>query len=432
MGAFVAKSSQCGMKIGVVGGGIAGLAAAWLLAPSHQVVLLEAADALGGHAANVVVEVDGTPLVVTPGATHLLGVGRYPLAHRLLHALGVATEALPASLSVAGEEGALRWTTSLGDARAAGLGPVVMADAAAGWARLLAAGWRLEASGDWGVTWRQFTRALRVPGGFVEEIGEPVVAGFFGVRPSEMGELSARALLAYLVRPLPGPRSWKPGRPVTVRGGTGRLVEALAGELRATCDVRTGVPVESVAAEGGRVVLHHTQGSEVLDAAVVATPPWQAATIVGAPAPERMAALVATPTEIAVHVDQAPWSRGGSRGPVVLAGPDRAQLSTVAGCAGGVQLRRSWVTWGGPEPAGVLWRGRFRHVAPSPALFDLQRSVAAWQGTDRRWLAGSWTIDVDSLESALHSALLAAEGIDRAAPRVRWLRCGITPTTKGA
>ena len=47
------------MKIAVVGSGISGLSAAWLLNGSHQVTLYEAAGYLGGHTNTVDVSLDG-------------------------------------------------------------------------------------------------------------------------------------------------------------------------------------------------------------------------------------------------------------------------------------------------------------------------------------------------------------------------------------
>src|SRR5690606_21177711 len=46
-------------RIAVVGGGIAGLASAWLLAREHRVTLFEAASYVGGHSNTVDIEVDG-------------------------------------------------------------------------------------------------------------------------------------------------------------------------------------------------------------------------------------------------------------------------------------------------------------------------------------------------------------------------------------
>ena len=47
------------MKIAVVGAGISGLSAAWLLKRQHEVTLFEAGDYIGGHTHTVDVEVDG-------------------------------------------------------------------------------------------------------------------------------------------------------------------------------------------------------------------------------------------------------------------------------------------------------------------------------------------------------------------------------------
>ena len=43
----------CPQRIAIIGGGISGLAAAYLLAPQHSVTLYEAAPRLGGHARTV-------------------------------------------------------------------------------------------------------------------------------------------------------------------------------------------------------------------------------------------------------------------------------------------------------------------------------------------------------------------------------------------
>ena len=55
------------MKIAVVGSGIAGLSAAWLLAKTHQVTVFEAADYAGGHSNTVDVSLDGLTAPVDTG-----------------------------------------------------------------------------------------------------------------------------------------------------------------------------------------------------------------------------------------------------------------------------------------------------------------------------------------------------------------------------
>lgn len=55
------------MKIAVVGSGIAGLSAAWLLAKTHQVTVFEAAHYAGGHSNTVDVELEGINYPVDTG-----------------------------------------------------------------------------------------------------------------------------------------------------------------------------------------------------------------------------------------------------------------------------------------------------------------------------------------------------------------------------
>jgi len=50
---------RANMRIGIIGGGAAGLAAAWLLEHDHDVTHFEKDDRLGGHAHTVDIEVDG-------------------------------------------------------------------------------------------------------------------------------------------------------------------------------------------------------------------------------------------------------------------------------------------------------------------------------------------------------------------------------------
>ena len=54
-------------RIAVVGGGVAGLSAAWLLSRKHEVTLYEKEDWLGGHAHTVDVETPGGRLAVDTG-----------------------------------------------------------------------------------------------------------------------------------------------------------------------------------------------------------------------------------------------------------------------------------------------------------------------------------------------------------------------------
>ena len=79
-------------KIAVIGAGIAGLSAAWMLRDQHDVVLFEAEARPGGHADTQTVVVDGETINVDTGFI-VYNTRNYPNLTALFAELGVATQA---------------------------------------------------------------------------------------------------------------------------------------------------------------------------------------------------------------------------------------------------------------------------------------------------------------------------------------------------
>ncbi len=82
-------------RIAVIGGGISGMAAAWLLAPGDSVTLFEAAPRLGGHARTVIAGRNGDQPVDT--GFIVFNHANYPNLTAMFDALGVPTA--PSSMS---------------------------------------------------------------------------------------------------------------------------------------------------------------------------------------------------------------------------------------------------------------------------------------------------------------------------------------------
>ncbi|WPP46571.1 NAD(P)/FAD-dependent oxidoreductase [Pseudomonas sp. AN-1] len=87
------------MKIAIIGSGIAGLTAAYLLNRRHEITLFEASDWIGGHTHTVDVQLDGRDYAIDTGFI-VFNDWTYPNFIRLLERLGVASRPTEMSFSV--------------------------------------------------------------------------------------------------------------------------------------------------------------------------------------------------------------------------------------------------------------------------------------------------------------------------------------------
>jgi uncharacterized protein len=99
------------LKIAVVGSGIAGLGAAWLLAKRHDVTVIERADRLGGHSHTVDVVDGGAACPVDMGFI-VYNTASYPNLIALFDTLDVATAPTNMSFAVSRNNGAYEYSGS--------------------------------------------------------------------------------------------------------------------------------------------------------------------------------------------------------------------------------------------------------------------------------------------------------------------------------
>jgi uncharacterized protein len=97
------------LKVAVVGTGISGLSAAWLLSPRHDVTVYEQADRIGGHSNTVVASVGGRKIPVDTGFI-VFNRSAYPNLSALFHRLAVPTQISDMSLAVSLGDGDLEYS----------------------------------------------------------------------------------------------------------------------------------------------------------------------------------------------------------------------------------------------------------------------------------------------------------------------------------
>ncbi len=247
------------MRIAVVGAGIAGLSAAWLLSQRHRVTLYEAAPRLGGHTNTVDVTLDG--------ATHPVDTGflvfndrTYPNLTALFAHLGVETAAsemcfavslLDRDLEWAGESLATVFAQKRNLARPAFWG--MLADIL----RFNREATRAATSAaDGGPTLGEFLRAGRYGKAFRDWYLLPMAAAIWSCPTRVMLDYPlatfARFCHNHGLLQVEGRPQWR-----TVQGGAREYVRRIAATLS---DVRLGTPVRAIDATARPLPRRHRCG----------------------------------------------------------------------------------------------------------------------------------------------------------------------------
>ena len=99
------------MRIAVIGAGVAGIGAAWLLSPQNSVDVYESEDRLGGHAYTVDLTVDGTTFPADSGF-QVFNTRTYPNLIRFFDILGIEWTETDMSFSVQVGTEHIEWSGS--------------------------------------------------------------------------------------------------------------------------------------------------------------------------------------------------------------------------------------------------------------------------------------------------------------------------------
>lgn len=280
-----------GRAIAVIGGGISGLTAAYVLSRSDRVTLFEADTRLGGHADTHLVRSQGAEIPVDTGFI-VYNERTYPLLSRLLSDLGVSTQESEMSMSIncvgcgvsyAGKRGPRG--LAAGVPRGGGRYLRLLAEVP----RFHRAARRVLASTELAsLSFGEFLRAEGFSRYFVEHFAIPLVAAVWSCPAATALRYPAGYLFTFLANhgmlSISGSPQWR-----TVLGGAHSYVRRVAAQV---AEVRLGTLVRSVR--------RYPDGTEVrdefdvvsrFDAVVISTHADQALRLLDPPTPNEQQVL---------------------------------------------------------------------------------------------------------------------------------------------
>jgi predicted NAD/FAD-binding protein len=409
------------MKIAVVGSGIAGLGAAWLLSRQHEVVLFESEARLGGHTHTHHVQQAGRDYAVDSGFI-VFNDGNYPLLTKMFQQLGVSSQETTMSFGVKDARNGLEYNAASFDTLFCQRRNLVSARFW-GMVRDILRFYReapaLLSLVDDGPTLGDYLDENRYSRMFIQDHLVPMASALWS-SPSQ-GILSFPA--KYLARFMDNHHMLQvQGRPPwrVVRGGSSSYVRALEATWSVT--TRLSAPVSRLQRTPDGVTLTTNAGDERFDQVVLACHSDQALALLADPSERERDILGAMPyqaNETVLHTDArllptrrkawAAWSA------YVPSEPGAAcTVSYVMNLLQGldspepfvVTLNRSQDI----DPGKVLARMRYHHPVYSHASVAAQSRRGEISGVNRTWYAGAyWGFGFH--EDGLRSGVDVARGL---------------------
>ena len=430
-------------RVAVIGSGVAGLTAAYVLNRQDHVTLFEADSRLGGHAhTHDLPQPDGSVIGVDTGFI-VHNERTYPTLLRLFAELGVETQDSEMSMSIRCDGCGLEYAGAREGARGIIARPssllrgrylLMLLEVTRFYRKareLLRTAPPSAVSGDVQVpelTLGAFLEREKFSPYFISHFMTPVVSAVWSCDPTTALAYPARYLFTFLdhhgMLGVKGSPQWR-----TVTGGSARYVEKLAATL---ADVRLNTPVTAIRRTLDGVELATANGLEDFDAVVIATHPAQALGFLADATPEEKEALGGMPYSVnhtVFHQDPAvlPTSDNAKaswnyRLPDCDARPDKVLVSYDL-----TRLQRLRPTDGRPylvslgeseliADDAVLERMVYEHPQYTPESIQAQQAIAAL-ADNRIAYAGAY-LGWGFHEDGALSGVRAAERLGRTWPAV--------------
>lgn len=416
------------MKVAVIGAGVAGLTAAWLLQDVHEVTLFEKETRLGGHVRTVAVPHAGGESVTVESGFEFFAADSYPTFTRLLRLLQVPLRRYPMTYTLYSASSSPVYL--LPPKRDRPFWPALAPRSLANLLQLevllhRAAG--LVERCDTTVTIDEFVAGFPSTIAFRSQFLYPLLIGGWGFPLAEFRRMAAYNVLKYMVSMRP--EGIAPRRFSEICGGNAAYIAALR-EAMPQVAFRCGATIRQICrSPAGGLTVSDANGTQNFDHLVVATNARDACQLLHKLEQAEAQRAVLSQfryfrTVIAVHgdsrfmpCDRRHWSVFNIRW-----SPERSLATVWKHQHARIPLFRSWLAPDDPPPQPLYDMTHYEHPAMDVEHFAAQRRLAALQGRDNLWFAGLYTHDIDSHESAVRSAVLVAHQLAPQSPKLALLQ----------
>ncbi len=393
------------MKIAVIGGGIAGIASAWMLAKRHEVTLFEQDDRIGGHTNTIPVDEEGR---VVPVDTGFIVCNRrnYPVFYGLLEEWGVSLRDSDMSFGFSCERSGFGY-----------VGPSLreffgrprnlikpkfwgMIRSQQRFARRAMASLERQDLGNQSLG--DYLDSLGMDSFFVQNYLIPLAAAVWSSPDKDMLEFPAETFLRFfdnhgMVRARDIPR-WQ-----TVVGGSCAYVERFLSRFQGR--ILKGTPVASIRRHADHIDVQPAHGAvQRFDHVVIATHADQSLAMLSDPSPEETAALSRWRyhhSSVVLHTDpsvmprdRSLWASWNYRRPDGAEPGEPVPITYYMNRLQGIRSDRDYLVSLNlrkpVDPAHVIYEVDYMHPAYRPDCIDAQDQLRSLPVERRTHFCGSY------------------------------------------
>ena len=395
------------MKVAVVGAGVAGISAAWLLSPTNDVDVFEAEKTLGGHTRTVDVDCGAGPFPVDTGF-QVFNRRTYPNLTRFFDRLGITANDADMSFSVQVRDADIEWSGTNLDTVFAQRKNIANPK----FLRMLTDVVRLSRDSDRlradptvaDLTLGELMKREGYSDAFTDWYLIPMGDAIWSTPPGDMLDYPALTFLHFCdnhgLLHIFGKPEW-----LSVDGGARRYVEVASRTFSG--EVFTNEPAEMVERTPGGVRVSTPVRSRDYDAVVLATHPPETLACLGEGATEEERRVLELfrywPNDVVLHTDEtfmprerkawASWNWYSASSDMTKAMLMLTyRINTLQKLPDGTPTVMETLNRDRePAPGSVLGELSFQHPMYSREAVSAQGCLPTIQGTDRIWYAGAWT-----------------------------------------